>query len=192
VLVRCESEGGPAGFSVCVPEPGTGPLWKEEIQESDPTLYLEYALKHDGNPARGFEVFSDPKRGSCVKCHAVAGKGGAVGPDLGGIGKQYDRAGLAENVLFPGKVVRPDYRQFVVILHSGEVKTGLVRGETADELTLIDADGARHAIKKSEVATREPSPLSLMPEGLSTGMSLDDFTDLLTYLESLRSGSPNK
>jgi len=61
-----------------------------------------------------------------------------------------------------------------------------VRGETADELTLIDTDAKKHVIPKKEIESRKQSDLSLMPDGLQIGLSLQDFADLIAYLENLK------
>jgi putative heme-binding domain-containing protein len=63
---------------------------------------------------------------------------------------------------------------------------GRFLGETAEELTLMDAEGKRHAMRKPEIEQRKESELSLMPEGLNTGLSLQDFADIVSYLESLK------
>ncbi len=74
----------------------------------------------------------------------------------------------------------------MVLTKAGVVVAGRFMGETADELNLMDAEGKRHAIRKSDIEQRTESDLSLMPEGLNTGLSLQDFTDIVSYLESLK------
>ena len=44
-----------------------------------------------------------------MKCHAVDGKGGVVGPDLAGIGLKYKREDLMTSVLEPSKVIAQGY-----------------------------------------------------------------------------------
>ena len=67
------------------------------------------ALK--GDAARGQELFFNASGVSCKDCHQVAGRGGAIGPDLSQIGKKYDRAGLLESLLEPSKAIEPKYRR---------------------------------------------------------------------------------
>ena len=50
----------------------------------------------------------------------------------------------------------------------------------------MDAEGKRHAVKKSEIEQKKEAELSLMPEGLNTGLSLQDFADIVSFLESLK------
>jgi putative heme-binding domain-containing protein len=68
----------------------------------------------------------------------------------------------------------------------GRVVAGLVRSESADTLTLRDADGTDHAIPKAEILERTKAAVSLMPEGLPLDLSPQDFADLISYLESLK------
>jgi putative heme-binding domain-containing protein len=82
--------------------------------------------------------------------------------------------------------MREGYEQVIVSLRAGEPLAGFVRGETADELVLEDAEGARHRVRKADVVRREQSRVSIMPEGLQAGLSLQEFADLVAYLESLR------
>ena len=56
--------------------------------------------------------------------------------------------------------------------------------ETADALTLRDANGKDHKIAKKEIDSRTKSPKSLMPEDLP--MTEAELIDLVEYLYSLK------
>ena len=79
----------------------------------------------------------------------------------------------------------PDWK-VEVVAKSGVVVAGRSLGDTAEELILLDAEGKRHTIRKAEIEQRKESELSLMPEGINTGLSLQDFADIVGYLESLK------
>jgi hypothetical protein len=53
-------------------------------------------------------------------------------------------------------------------------------------VVLRDASGAETRLDASEGATVERQKLSLMPEGLLSGLSEAETSDLLAYLQSLR------
>jgi putative heme-binding domain-containing protein len=68
----------------------------------------------------------------------------------------------------------------------GDFFSGLLKAETVEEVTLVDSAAQLQRIPKSQIVSRKLSELSLMPEGLHSGLTLSEFADLLAYLESLR------
>jgi len=64
---------------------------------------------------------------------------------------------------------------------------GALKGETAEELIVQDAVGNRHHLRKTDIKERRASAVSLMPDGLQVGLSLQDFTDMVSFLEALKS-----
>ena len=120
---------------------------------------------------------------------AARGEGVDIGPDLSGIGAQFDRAALAESVLFPSRAVREGYNVVEIDLSDGESIGGMIRAETPESLSLQSAVGAPQTISKSKIKSRKATPVSLMPEGLEAGLSLEEFSDLISFLQSLRSGT---
>ena len=58
-------------------------------------------------------------------------------------------------------------------------------------LTLVDGEAHEHVVLKSDIEDRKFLDVSIMPEGLATGLSREQFADLIAYLETLRSaGQP--
>jgi putative heme-binding domain-containing protein len=152
----------------------------------DPAAYLEFAMKNAGDAERGRKIYFDPKGLACFKCHRVRGEGGEVGPDHSGIGLQFPRKELAEQILYPSAKVREGYQQVVVRMKDGRIVSGAVKSESPDELVLIDAELVFHKVRKGDIEARRTSELSLMPDGLAAGLSPQDFSDLVSFLESLR------
>jgi putative heme-binding domain-containing protein len=145
-----------------------------------------FALEHDGDPRRGALLFADAGGAACGRCHRVGGEGGEVGPDLSDVGGKYRRADLIEAVLEPSRQVVEGYRPTTLALVDGRVLTGLVRGESAEGLTLVDPEGRSHRVRSGEVEERKTSAASIMPEGLVDRIEPRAFADLIAYLESLR------
>ena len=96
---------------------------------------------------------------------------------------------LAEGILWPNRAVREGYTLTRFELSDGDEVLGMIRAETTDSISLQPAAGEPLLLPKSRIRSRDPTPQSLMPEGLEGALSLDDFADLLAYLESLRSGT---
>ena len=65
-----------------------------------------------------------------------------------------------------------------------------MRGETQDELTLVDTENRKTVIHKKDIDRRKISDVSLMPEGLHAGLKPQEFADLIAYLEGLKEPAP--
>ena len=153
----------------------------------DREAYARYAREHPGNPERGRMLFFDPKGAGCIRCHRARGEGSDLGPDLSDLGGKYERSLLIESVLDPSRQIVEGYRPTTVATADGRVVSGIVKGESAQDLTLVDAEGHRQVVRKSEIEKRSSCDTSLMPDGLNAGLKLADFADLIAYLEGLRS-----
>src|SRR5207244_8860826 len=123
-----------------------------------------------GDRLRGKKIFNDMTTVACVKCHKAEAEGGEVGPDLNSVGAKYSRAQIIEHILYPSKIILDGYQQTTVLTKDGDTQAGIVRGETSDELTLLDTEGKKHLIPKNQIEKRKQSELSLMPEGLQLGL----------------------
>jgi putative heme-binding domain-containing protein len=169
--------------------PATAALFAIEAPRHSREAFLEHALANRGDIAKGKTLFEDRTGVACIQCHRVQGQGAEIGPDLSGAGAQFDRRTLAESILWPNRAVREGYTLTRFELSDGDEVLGMIRAETTDSISLQPASGESMLLPKSRVRSRQPTSQSLMPEGLEGALSLDDFADLLAYLESLRSGT---
>jgi putative heme-binding domain-containing protein len=149
--------------------------------------YTKYALETRGDPARGHLVFSDAAVAGCIRCHRVGNDGGSIGPDLSDVGGKLGREHLIESVLEPSRQIVEGYRPTLIATNDGRVLTGLVQGETAEALTLWDAQAQSQVVPRSSIEERRYADISIMPEGLTARLTRTQFADLIAYLESLRS-----
>ena len=138
-----------------------------------------------GDSDRGKSLFLSDKV-TCKICHVITGQERKAGPDLIGIGDKYSRDELITAVLEPSREILPDYATSVVVRVDGTVATGIVRKRTQTELQLIDEKGHLIRIPSKDIEEETKSPKSLMPEGVHKTVSLDQFTDLIAYLSTLR------
>lgn len=150
--------------------------------------FQAYALTHDGDAERGQAIFMDERIAKCIVCHKVGRKGGEVGPDLTTIGGKFDRPHLIESLLEPSRQIVEGYRSTVVVTTSGQVETGIVKGESTEAITLLDANGKRKTIRAADIDERSISAVSLMPENVVQEIGESGFADLVAYLETLRPG----
>jgi putative membrane-bound dehydrogenase-like protein len=126
--------------------------------------------------SRGRAVFDKV----CASCHKLYGYGGEIGPDLTGSGRD-NLEYLLENLVDPSASVAADFRMVVVAMKDGRVLNGLVRSQATRTLTLQTQTEAL-VLDRAEIETLQPSPLSLMPEGLLAPLSETEVRDLLAYL----------
>ena len=159
-------------------------LLRRKILEIPLAQYQDFALAHTGDSRRGRGLFHDLHGVACVRCHRINGEGADIGPDLTGIRTKYPRSFIVESVLYPSKQILDGYQQVNFETKDGEDISGIVRDEHADELTVIDSGTVRHVLKKSDIVSRKISQISLMPEGLQTGLTLAEFSDLISYVEN--------
>jgi putative heme-binding domain-containing protein len=148
--------------------------------------YLKHALTHEGDSARGATLFADPQRLACSNCHSVDGSASKAGPDLMAVGDNFGRRDLADAVLTPSAFIAPGYGTVIVETKSGKEFEGVLKNSTDAGLELMGADGKVVSIAKGDIKEQRGSTVSLMPEGLQAGLSLDEFTDLIAYLTTLR------
>jgi putative heme-binding domain-containing protein len=138
-----------------------------------------------GDAQRGARVFARPEVG-CINCHRVNDKGADLGPALSEIGAKLGKDALYEAILDPSAGIAFGYEAWQIDLKSGDEAYGIIVSETADELVLKDAKAIAIRIKKSDIAARRQSKISLMPAGLQQTMSTQDLVDLVEFLSALK------
>jgi putative heme-binding domain-containing protein len=137
-----------------------------------------------GNAARGREVFERPALG-CIACHAVNGKGGAIGPNLSAVGSAQPIDFIVGAILDPQKEIKEGYTAIAVTTHAGEEFQGNLVRQTRDETVLLDVLQQREVrLRRADIAEQRNLG-SVMPPGLADTLSRDEFRDLVRYLSEL-------
>ena len=117
----------------------------------------------------------------CTVCHSLFGEGGKIGPELTG----YDRSNAdfwLDNLFTPSLEIREGFGAYIVKTKGGQILSGLMEAQDANGIVIKDMAGNKTAIKQADIDQLEASPISLMPEGLTTGMSDTDLKDFFAYL----------
>jgi putative heme-binding domain-containing protein len=138
--------------------------------------HLHSAALAQADRSRGRAIFDRV----CASCHKLYGYGGDIGPDLTGAGRD-NLDYLLENVVDPSASVSADFRMFVVAMNDGRVLNGLVRARTARTLTLQTQTEAL-VLDRRDIESIQPSPNSLMPDGLLATLSETETCELVSYL----------
>ncbi|MCH7718258.1 MAG: dehydrogenase, partial [Chloroflexi bacterium] len=114
------------------------------------------------------------------------GEGEDVGPDLSKIGEKYGRDALFEAVLNPSAGIAEQYQVWIIRSESLGYVYGYIREESDDAVELVDSAGDTLRVRKRDIIERRKSEISLMPTGLSTGMTARELVDLVGYLPTLK------
>ncbi|MCS6863474.1 MAG: HEAT repeat domain-containing protein [Gemmataceae bacterium] len=137
-----------------------------------------------GNAVRGEAVYRR-KELQCLACHAIAGAGGVVGPDLSSIGASAPADYLVEALLLPSKAVKEGYHALRIVTADEKVIQGIKVRETNGVLVLRTADDQEVAIAVNDIVERTQATKSLMPEGLTESLTQQEFADLVKFLAEL-------
>jgi putative heme-binding domain-containing protein len=149
-------------------------------------LVAEVASK--GDPARGEVVFRR-KDQACLKCHAIAGAGGQVGPDLVSIGASAPVDYLIDSLLLPNKAVKEGYHSLTVTTKKGKIITGIKLRQAGGELVLRTAEDQETAVPLGDIDEQQNAG-SLMPEGLTDPLTRGELVDLVRFLSELGKVGP--
>jgi putative heme-binding domain-containing protein len=155
-------------------------------------------LRNGGDPDAGRRVFFSANS-ICITCHAVYGRGVKLGsgstagfiampygPDLSVIGRTADRAALIHSIVKPSDSVASEYQGWFVQLKNGTMEYGREIDQGNNAIQLVMLDGHEHDFPREDIQTWGAMEHSLMPEGLPQSMAIEEFRDLIAFLESLK------
>jgi putative heme-binding domain-containing protein len=132
--------------------------------------------KHKGDPVKGWAIFD----ARCAQCHTIYGKGGNVGPDITGVGRD-DLIAVLTNVIDPNLVIGKPYYVNVARTKDGDTVAGLLVEESEQQVVLKDQTQT-HRIDRKNLEKLSVQEVSMMPEGLEKQMTDQEFSDLVAFL----------
>lgn len=155
-------------------------------------------LATGGDADAGRRVFFSPNA-ACSSCHIAEGRGvrlgagsGAgfialsLGPELSVIGRTAHRDALIHSIVRPSDAIAPEYQGWFVKMKDGEMHVGREIDQEDNAIQLIMIDGYERDFPLRDIVRWGAMESSLMPEGLADGLAIEEFRDLVAYLESLR------
>jgi putative membrane-bound dehydrogenase-like protein len=135
-----------------------------------------------GDVAKGKVVFQN----QCVSCHKLDGIGNDVGPNLLATLTGKSTRDLMTAILDPNREVDTRFLSYTAMLNDGRVLTGIVASESANGLTLRQADGKEDSILRADIESLKSSGQSLMPEGMEKQIDKQALADLIAFLKQPR------
>jgi putative heme-binding domain-containing protein len=153
------------------------------LNDEELKAMIQY-VETNGDPVRGETIY---RRSSllCSTCHAIGGAGGTLGPDFTSIGASAPVDYLIESLLQPQKQIKEGFHVVMVTKKDGSVAAGRLASQNETTITLQDAADQLVEIPKSDIASQEISPISLMPPGLTLSLRQDEFADLIKFMSRL-------
>ena len=137
------------------------------------------SLSIKGDVASGKKVFET----ACATCHRAGDLGKDVGPNLATI-RQWNPDQVLGSILDPNREVAPNFLSYTLETKDGRTLDGIIAEESAASLTLKRAEGVTETVLRRDIAQLSGSGLSLMPEGLEAGITIEQMADLIAFLLS--------
>jgi putative heme-binding domain-containing protein len=154
-------------------------------RELTPALLKELVAQvaSQGSASRGEAIFRRADL-SCLKCHAIGGAGGRVGPDIASIGGSAQVDYLIESLLVPNKKVKEGYNTIIAVTDKGRSFSGVKVRQTNTSLILRDAEDREISVALKSI-DEQVNGASLMPAGLIDKLTQSELVDLVRFLSEL-------
>lgn len=162
-----------------------GPMknWKEEDIEP---LLADGLSNRDYQQGRNMYLATN-----CISCHAMAGEGQNIGPELTQIGTRFSPQDMLRSIINPNEVISDQYNATVFSLKDGSSVVARLISDDKDAYKVSQnpyAPEVIRAIPKSEVTSTKMSTVSLMPLGTINRLNDEEVKDLLAYM--IAGGNP--
>ena len=142
-----------------------------------------------GDAARGMMLFANSKT-ACLNCHKLGETGGTVGPAFSKLGQERKPAEIVESMLWPKRVVKPEYEAHAILTIDGKALSGYVKPHGDDAIELHDP--SRDADQQLIIPLRDIEAMrktgTLMPENLLATYTYQQLFDLIRFVTEL--GTP--
>ncbi|MBL8210253.1 MAG: c-type cytochrome [Bryobacterales bacterium] len=133
-----------------------------------------------GDTAAGESVFWG--KAKCGSCHAVRGKGGTFGPDLGNVASMKAAEDIRAAIVDPTGDGFGRYRGVTVKLKSGRSLKGLARNHNNYSIQVQQPDGNLELLHMGDVEVLVFSKTSLMPGDFRERLTKEELDNLVAYL----------
>lgn len=158
-----------------------------EGKNSKPIPPLSELATAKGNAANGSKLFASSAK--CSSCHIVNDQGKEVGPNLSEIGSKLSRQAMFESIIYPSAGISHNYETYTAAMNDGTVFNGILVSQTDESVVLRNNEAISRTIAKKDIDELVKQKLSLMPADLAKLLSLEELTDVVEYLTTLKKKS---
>jgi putative heme-binding domain-containing protein len=158
------------------------------------SVEMKAPAKPVGNAEHGKQLFYG--EANCSLCHAVAGKGGRVGPELTSVGGSRTREAIIDSVRNPSrrlawglteatKEFPQEYETVTVVTADGTEIKGVALNEDNFTVQMMDSSEQIFLFEKDKLRSFKKSRESMMPVYSPNLLSDKDLDDIVAYLISV-------
>ena len=155
---------------------------RKSLSAEERVAILEKA-KSTARASDGERIYRNEQLG-CLKCHAIGGSGGLVGPDMISLGASAQPDYLLESLLNPNAKVKENYHTTVVATVDGVVYAGVQIQKSEKAITLRTAENKVVDVPVDQIEEQSQG-VSLMPEGLVDSLTDDEIAAVVRFLSEL-------
>lgn len=153
-------------------------------KDSKPLPSLAELAQRKGDAGNGSKLYATT--GKCATCHVVNSQGKEVGPNLSEIGSKLSRQAMFESIIFPSAGISHNYETFSAVLNDGTIFNGILISQTDESVTLRNNEAITKTIARKDIDDLVKQKLSLMPADLAKLLSVEELTDIVEYLSTLK------
>ncbi|MDA7916142.1 c-type cytochrome [Verrucomicrobia bacterium] len=161
---------------------------QEIITPSELLTKFKPALTMQGNKEKGAEHF----KLRCATCHQAGNSAtSSMGPNLTTV-VSAGRPSMLINILDPSREVASQYEAWNISYQDGDSEVieivARIISETNEGMvirTTSSLPGETTTLAKSDIKSQKATGRSIMPDGLTAGMTPQDVADLFTFIETI-------
>jgi putative membrane-bound dehydrogenase-like protein len=151
----------------------------QEEARREAASYVQEVRARTPDPAQGRAVFFQ----ACASCHGLGdvAPGSNVGPDLMSV-RGWTTPDLIDQIVQPSKAISRGYELWQLTLENGETVEGMIASETANAVTIRDANGQEATFARRGIEALNNLNASAMPSNFGETLTHQQMADLVAFI----------
>lgn len=160
---------------------------KKKAQSAATATPVAFKSYLPGDPEKGKQMFFEVKgKAACSKCHMVGDKGSKVGPELTHVAGTRELLYIIESILDPSAVIVSGFEPYLIVTNDEEFITGIKKSEDDASVILMSGEGSLTKVPKNNIQKMVPQKTSTMPGNFRELLTVEEFHDLIAFLQTLQ------